>query len=54
MEHGAWGIEQRVRSQRSKVESQTTDDRGQTTASKIVNLSYSQMVMNGLNDELTN
>jgi hypothetical protein len=29
------------------------DDRGQTTASQIVNLSNSQMVMNGFNDELT-
>ena len=32
---------------------QMKDDRGQTTASQIVNLSNSQMVMNGFNHDLT-
>ena len=33
--------------------SQRLDDRGQTTASQMVNLPTSQIVMNGANDALT-
>ena len=32
---------------------QRSEDRGQTTASQMVNLSNSQMVMKGFNDKLT-
>ena len=34
-----------------RTENQRTDDGGQMTASQMVNLSNSQMVMNGVNDQ---
>ena len=40
-------------SQRTEVGGQRTDDRGQMTASQMVKLSNSQMVMNGVHDEST-
>ena len=40
------------RRQRVELRGQRSDVGGQRTASQIVNLSNSQMVMNGLNDEL--
>ena len=40
-----------VGDQTAEDRGQTTEDRRQTTASQMVNLSNSQMVMNGLNDD---
>ena len=60
MEHVAWsgrlearGQRSEARGQRSEVRRQRTEDGRQRTASQMVNLSSSQMVMSGLNDELT-
>jgi hypothetical protein len=41
------------RPQTTEVRGRKSEDRRQTTASQMVNLSNSQMVMNGLNEELT-
>jgi hypothetical protein len=49
----ALGIMVANRRQISAGSGQEADDRGQRTASQMVNLSNSQMVMNGVNDGLT-
>ena len=53
MEHGTWSIVKDCGGQEANERRQMTEDRRQQAASQMVNLSTSQMVMNGLNDEST-